>query len=65
MITVNTHEHPWVAGMTIQNIVEEKKYTFRHLVVKVNDTFVPDDRYAITLVQDGDEVMVIHLMAGG
>ena len=65
MITVNTREHPWLAGMSIQTIIEEKKYTFRHLVVKLNDTFIPEERYASTLVQDGDDVMVIHLMAGG
>ncbi len=65
MITVNTKAHPWVEGLSIQTVIEEKKYTFKHLVVKVNDEFIPEERYATTKVQDGDDVLVIHLMAGG
>jgi sulfur carrier protein len=65
MIKVNTREHPWHAGLTVQCLLDEKTYTFKQLVVKVNDIFIPEEKYQSFLLNDGDNVMVIHLMAGG
>ncbi len=65
MIKVNTRDHPWQEGMTVRGVIEEKKYTFRHLVVKVNGNFIPEDQYEHHVINDGDNVMVIHLIAGG
>jgi thiamine biosynthesis protein ThiS len=65
MIKVNTREYPWHEGLTVQRLLDEKTYTFKQLVVKVNDIFIPEDQYQSLLINDGDNVMVIHLMAGG
>jgi len=65
MIKVNTREHPWHENLTVQRLLDEKTYTFKQLVVKVNGNFVPEDQYDQYVISDGDDVMVIHLMAGG
>lgn len=65
MIKVNTREHPWHDDLTVQRLLDEKTYTFKQLVVKVNDIFIPEEKYQSFLINDGDNVMVIHLMAGG
>ena len=65
MIKVNTREHPWHDGLTVQRLLDEKTYTFKQLVVKVNEIFIPEEKYQSFLINDGDNVMVIHLMAGG
>lgn len=65
MIKVNTREHPWHEDLTVQRLLDEKTYTFKQLVVKVNDVFIPEEKYQSFLIKDGDNVMVIHLMAGG
>jgi thiamine biosynthesis protein ThiS len=65
MIKVNMREHPWHENLTVQRLLDEKTYTFKQLVVKVNGNFVPEDQYDQYVISDGDDVMVIHLMAGG
>ena len=37
----------------------------RHIIVRVNDDFVPEEDYEKQIVQDEDDVLVLHLMAGG
>lgn len=65
MIKVNTEDYPWYAGMTVRNLLDEKLFTFRHIIVRVNGEFVDEADYAKHPIQDGDDVLVLHLMAGG
>lgn len=52
-------------SMTVSELLSAKKYTFKMLIIKINDKLVPKDEYMQTLVKDGDEVMVLHLISGG
>ncbi len=65
MIKVNTEEYPWHSGMTVRALLDEKLFTFRHIIVRVNGEFVPEEDYEKQIVQDEDDVLVLHLMAGG
>lgn len=65
MIKINTEDHPWHSGMTVRALLDEKLFTFRHIVVRVNSDYVPEEDYEKQLIQDGDDVLVLHLMAGG
>ncbi len=65
MIKVNTEDHPWYSGMTVRNLLDEKVYTFRHIIVRVNGEYVPEEGFDEFAIQDGDDVIVLHLMAGG
>ena len=65
MIKVNTEDYPWQPGMTVRSLLDERLFTFRHIIVRVNGEFVPEDEYEKQLIQDGDDVLVLHLMAGG
>ncbi|MDI6739657.1 MAG: sulfur carrier protein ThiS [Candidatus Edwardsbacteria bacterium] len=65
MITVNGNEHPWHKGLTVEQVLREKNYIFPMIIVKINDTFVPEDKYGATPVDDGDDFWAIHLIAGG
>lgn len=65
MIKVNTEESPWHHGMSVKTLLDEKLFTFRHIIVRVNGEFVPEEDYEKRLIQDGDDVLVLHLMAGG
>ena len=51
--------------MTVQELLEEKKFTFKFLVVRVNDQVVQEKSRANKVIRDGDRVIVLHLMAGG
>lgn len=65
MITVNTEAYPWHSGMTVRSLLDEKVFTFRHIIVRVNGEYVPEEDYENFAIQDEDEVVVLHLMAGG
>ena len=65
MITVNTEESPWHESMTVRALLDQKVFTFRHIIVRVNGEYVPEEQYNSYAINDGDDVMVLHLMAGG
>jgi sulfur carrier protein len=66
MITVNGEEFGWREGLTVQDILDAKNYTFRMLSVWINGGPVQSrGAYAATLVPDGAEVEVIHMISGG
>lgn len=65
MILINGKEHEWKGHLTVQEILDMKKYTFPKIIVKVNGKLIPKQEYANVLINDGDEIQVIHLLAGG
>ena len=65
MIKINTEDSPWHPGMTVRVLLDEKLFTFRHIIVRVNGEFVPEEDYEHHPILDGDDVLVLHLMAGG
>ena len=65
MIKVNTEDFPWHPGMSVRTLLDEKLFTFRHIIVRINGVYVPEEDFEKQLIQDGDDVLVLHLMAGG
>lgn len=51
--------------ITVAELLKIKSFTYKMLIVKVNDTLVLKDDYSTAHVKEGDNVMVIHLMTGG
>ncbi|MDD3045059.1 MAG: sulfur carrier protein ThiS [Candidatus Delongbacteria bacterium] len=64
-ITVNGHEIDWNGNMTVRNVLDRMKYSFRMLVIKVNGTIVKREDWETFPVPEGADVKVIHLMSGG
>lgn len=65
MITVNGEEFSWEEGLTVSRLLQQKRYTHPAIVVIINGHSVPEDDFAITVIQDRDVVQAIHLVAGG
>ena len=64
-ITVNGQEIPWEGGMTIRTVLNKMNYSFRMLVIKVNDKLVKKEDWDSFQVPPGADVKVIHLISGG
>ncbi|HPD66121.1 MAG TPA: sulfur carrier protein ThiS [Bacteroidia bacterium] len=65
-ITLNNRkEHFEQEQLTVNELLEIKKFTFKMLVVKINQKLIKKDEYDTALIQDGDDVMVLHLISGG
>ncbi|WP_408629718.1 sulfur carrier protein ThiS [Alkaliphilus flagellatus] len=62
---VNGRDFQWEENLTVEGILEKKKYTFPKIIVKVNGELVSPEEYGTKVIMDGDDVKVIHLLAGG
>ncbi len=66
MITVNRrHRLEWRADLTVREVLRVMRYTYTHLVVRVNGEVIEDERYDTYHIPDESDVRVIHLIAGG
>ncbi|MDR0616807.1 MAG: sulfur carrier protein ThiS [Synergistaceae bacterium] len=66
MIMVNGDEFEWREGLTVQDILDAKNFTFRMISVWINGEAVQNRAdYASSLVPDGGEVEIIHMISGG
>ena len=51
--------------LTVSKLLSLKNYTFPMVVIRVNNKLVRKDEYDNTVINDGDDVSVIHLISGG
>ena len=65
MIAVNGRDFEWRKGLTVQAILDSKRYTSPRIVVKVNGEVVRQKEWKTFVVSDGDDLRAIHLIAGG
>jgi len=65
IIKLNNRDFQWEEGMTVEDIMKIKKFSYSRIIVKVNDKHIEQEDYAKTVVNDGDDVKMIHLLAGG
>jgi len=52
-------------SMTMGELMEIKKFTYKKIIVKVNNIIVEPDEYDTTIIKENDNVVVLHLLAGG
>jgi len=65
-ITLNNRPESFEqSDLTINQLLEIKKFTFKMLVIKVNGELVKKDEYESFQIKDGDDVNVLHLISGG
>ena len=65
MITVNGEQSPWREGLTVQQLLDEKNFTFKMLAVGGDDSVGDKSRYSEAKIRDGANVQVIHNISGG
>lgn len=65
IILNNNHEEFDRNSLTVNELLQLKKYSFKMLVIKINGVLVKKDEYATALIEDQDDVMILHLVSGG
>ena len=66
MILVNNRdETEWEDGLTVSDLLDRFRYTFPHIIVKIDGEVIPREQYPTRTIPDGADVRVIHLIAGG
>ncbi len=51
--------------ISVSEMLEIKKYSFKMRIIKINGDLIPRDKYDSTLIHEGDDVQLIYLMSGG
>ncbi len=51
--------------LTITEILKEKNYTFKMMVIKINGKLIKKHERDTAQVVDGDDVQIIHMISGG
>ncbi len=65
-ITLNNNKERFEAEkLTVSELLALKKFTFKMLIIKINNQLVPKDEYGSRVIREGDDVMVLHLISGG
>ena len=65
-IVLNNREEEFDRGpLTVRDLLVIKNFTFKMLVVKINNKLVKKEEYETATIREGDNVSVIHLISGG
>ena len=52
-------------SMSVNEMLDLKKFSFRMRIVKLNGVLIPKDKYDSTIIHDGDNIQMFYLMSGG
>ncbi|MEE4115233.1 MAG: sulfur carrier protein ThiS [Marinilabiliaceae bacterium] len=52
-------------SITVDEMLEIKKFSFRMRVIKINGKFIRKEEYSTARINEGDNVQMLYLMSGG
>nr|NQU92013.1 sulfur carrier protein ThiS [Bacteroidota bacterium] len=65
-ITLNNRSETFdEEGMSFEDLIKRKNFTFKMLVTKLNGKLVRKEDRIHSYIKEGDEVTVLHLISGG
>jgi thiamine biosynthesis protein ThiS len=65
-ILLNNREEVFdTESLTVSEMLQLKKFSFRMRIIKINGILIPKGDYDSTVINDGDEVQMLYLMSGG
>jgi len=65
-ITLNNRPEEFEGDtITVEKMLEVKKYSYMMRIVKINGKLIRRDEYSETIIRDGDDVQMLYLMSGG
>ncbi len=65
MIKVNNNEMPWGIGLTVEKLLNENNFLIHLSIVKINGKFIYKKSYHAHIINDDDDIKIVHLVAGG
>lgn len=51
--------------ITVSEMLDIKRFTYRMRLVKINGKLIKKDEYDRAVIKDGDDVKMLYLMSGG
>ena len=64
-IKVNGKNVEWVENETVKKLLKRMRFSFPLIIVKINKTIIPRDKYIETKIPDNSNIEIIHMISGG
>jgi sulfur carrier protein len=65
-ITLNNNEEIFnCEELTVSRMLEEKRFSFKLRIIKINGKLIGREDYNSAIIRDGDNVQMLYLMSGG
>ncbi len=64
-IALNGSSHTVASGATAADLVESLQLGERRVAMEINREIVPRSRYGEQLLNEGDQVEIVHAIGGG
>lgn len=65
-IILNNREEEFSSQtITVSEMLNIKKYSYKLRIVRINGAHIPKDEYDSAVIHDGDNVQMLYLMSGG
>ncbi|MFZ3111124.1 MAG: sulfur carrier protein ThiS [Rectinemataceae bacterium] len=65
-VTVNLEDEEFAeTALSVSEIMLRKRFTFPHIITRLNGRLVEREKRGTTLVSDGDDLEIYHLISGG
>ncbi len=61
----NREEESEMDTLSVSDLLETKKYSFRMRIIKINGTLISKEVYDSTIIHERDNVQMLYLMSGG
>ena len=65
MIKVNNNLMSWEIGLTVEKLLRENNFLIHLSIVKINGQLINKRSFATQIINDNDDIKIIHLVAGG
>jgi thiamine biosynthesis protein ThiS len=52
-------------AMSVSEMLDLKKFSFRMRIIKINGKLISRDDYGSSIINNGDNVQMLYLMSGG
>lgn len=65
IILNNREEHFDTDNLTISELLKLKKFTFKMIIVKINNKLIKKENYETAVINNKDNVTVLHMISGG
>lgn len=65
-LTVNFYDEIYEDGeLSMRGLIQKKRWSFPLIIARLNGKLIERGDYETTMVKDGDEVELYHLVSGG
>ncbi len=65
MIMINNNEFLWEKGLTVEKLLRKNNFLIHLSIVKINGRLINKKSFATQIINDSDDIKIVHLVAGG